>query len=618
MPRQRSPLWNHFQITENNKAKCKYCSQHVSVTSGSIGNLTRHLKTKHPTINFDNKRINKGNARINEDVNDDNDDIVCNSDIQEVVGILNSNIATTSNQTNTQLNIKDFFVKPVALCKSKQFDEQLIKMIVKEFHPFSIVEDPEFVKFVKLLCPGYSLPTRKTVSNNLLQQLYLSNLEKVKINFKEASAVCLTTDSWTSINNESFTAITAHYLDSKLKLKSILLECLSFHNRHTAENISICLKDCVRNFHLQEKIVCCITDNAANEVAAIRLCNWRHLPCFAHSLNLALQQSLKEISNITIKVKSIVEYFKRNAHALSKLQSIQEQMKSPKLKLKQDVITRWNSTYDMLNRILQIKDSIVSTIAVLQCDVPLLTGQEWYVIEKSVEILKMFDDITTEMSAEKNITISKIIPLVNVMNKKVNDYYTDKTAPIEIMQMIQSLKDSLNHRFKYVEDNELMCQATILDPRFKKYGFSNETKFSCAYETLKLKVSAVKLNELQSTGNETLTVSQPTSSNIWEDFDKKVKRLCGANNPTASAIIELNKYLQEPLLQRTEDPLIWWKERRMVYPRLYQIVTRRLCIMSTSVPCERTFSKAGQVLTQRRNRLTSSKVNQIMFLNHNL
>ena len=122
----------------------------------------------------------------------------------------------------------------------------------------------------------------------------------------------------------------------------------------------------------------------------------------------------------------------------------------------------------MLNRILQIKDSLVSTIAVLQCDVSLLTGQEWYVIEKSVKILKIFDDITTEMSAEKNITISKIIPLVNVLNKKVNDYYTDKTAPFEVIQMVQSLKDSLNHRFKYVEDNELMCQAIILDPRFKK------------------------------------------------------------------------------------------------------------------------------------------------------
>lgn len=61
-----------------------------------------------------------------------------------------------------------------------------------------------------MLAPGYVLPSRKTVSNSLLPQLYESTVDTIKNKLKNVTAVCLTTDAWTSINNESYVAITAH------------------------------------------------------------------------------------------------------------------------------------------------------------------------------------------------------------------------------------------------------------------------------------------------------------------------------------------------------------------------------------------------------------------------
>lgn len=87
---------------------------------------------------------------------------------------------------------------------------------------------------------------------------------------------------------------------------------------------------------------------------------------------------------------------------------------------------------------------------------------------------------------------------------------------------------------------------------------------------------------------------------------------------TVAGILELDRYIAEPLLKRTEDPLVWWNERKLIYPKLYQLVCRRLCVVATSVPCERIFSKAGMVLTERRSRLTTDKVEKLLFLNHNL
>lgn len=37
--------------------------------------------------------------------------------------------------------------------------------------------------------------------------------------------VSITTDSWTSVKNENYNAITCHFIDNKCELKSYLLSC---------------------------------------------------------------------------------------------------------------------------------------------------------------------------------------------------------------------------------------------------------------------------------------------------------------------------------------------------------------------------------------------------------
>lgn len=118
----------------------------------------------------------------------------------------------------------------------------------------------------------------------------------------------------------------------------------------------------------------------------------------------------------------------------------------------------------------------------------------------------------------------------------------------------------------------------------------------------------------------TSEVTPPSTpkTTLWDEFDEKVHQLAAVSNPKAAAIVEVDKFLAEPLLKRTLNPLEWWNQRRGVYPRLYKLVLKRLCIPATSVPCERIFSKAGNTLTEKRNRLTSKNLSMIMFLNHNL
>jgi hypothetical protein len=204
------------------------------------------------------------------------------------------------------------------------------------------------------------------------------------------------------------------------------------------------------------------------------------------------------------------------------------------------------------------------------------------------------------------------------LKRHIQKHLNRKDLPQEIMQMLQLFMNELGDRFKNDDTNEIMAQATILDPRFKQLGFSNRSKYEAARTQLKSKICSIlvaTLNLIEQ--NEDTPTPSASSSSLWAEFDQQVEKQKAVSNPTAAGIIKFDKYLNEPLIYRTQDPLMWWNQRKDVYPRLYELVKGRLCVLATS-PCERLFSKAGQTITSRRSRLSSSRTSQILFLNQHL
>jgi len=97
---------------------------------------------------------------------------------------------------------------------------------------------------------------------------------------KEADSVCLTTDCWTSIFNESYIAVTANFLNKEFILKSVLLECTEITERHTSENLSNAIKGIITGWQLDGKVVLVVSDNASNIKNAINNLQLRHLRLF--------------------------------------------------------------------------------------------------------------------------------------------------------------------------------------------------------------------------------------------------------------------------------------------------------------------------------------------------
>ena len=117
----------------------------------------------------------------------------------------------------------------------------------------------------------------------------------------------------------------------------------------------------------------------------------------------------------------------------------------------------------------------------------------------------------------------------------------------------------------------------ILDPRFRTKAFRNQRACENAIYGLINKIGRVQL--LQQRENRDTSVAIPTPSDssasssssnrnenkkdsIWNEYDQEIRKITKPDNQFAAGIRELDKNLNEEYLDRKEDSLQWWHERR--------------------------------------------------------
>ncbi|XP_068231881.1 zinc finger BED domain-containing protein 4-like [Palaemon carinicauda] len=308
--------------------------------------------------------------------------------------------------------------------KKQQLDKLVIKMIATDLQPISIVEDKGFKNFVHGLDPRYVMPSRRDLTRKYLPAMYDEAVKQVQGELRETPHVSLTTDLWTSSQTRGFITVTAHYINSEWNLKSAVLETARLKVDHTAENIADELKRICTRWEILDKVCCIITDNAANIVAAVtKYMQIKQQPCFAHTLNLVVQDSIKNTNEIKLsqeKIKRIVSFFHHSVKATDKLSEIQNQNGVERKKLIMDVDTRWNSTFYMMERFLEQHEAITTTLCLLGKSNMCLSSEELEVVKGAVLLLGPFEEATREMSTENFTSLSKVIPITRALQQCIN------------------------------------------------------------------------------------------------------------------------------------------------------------------------------------------------------
>ncbi|XP_049319320.1 E3 SUMO-protein ligase ZBED1-like [Astyanax mexicanus] len=509
--------------------------------------------------------------------------------------------------------------------RKQAIDEAVVNMIITDCQPLSLVEDVGFRDLLQLLEPSYVLPSRKAIKT-MISQRYEEKKEQVKKELQSAVAVSLTADMWTSINMEAYLAVTCHYVDSEdHTLCTSMLGVQHFPQQHTAENMAQVTKNLMEEWAIAEKVTCLVTDAAANMIACVRKLQIRHTICIAHSLNLTVRKSCDQIETFTDirhKTRQIVTYFRTSTTAKEKLTRVQLQMGGPVKKLINEVSTRWNSTYLMLERIVEQKESVLVSLASLKSDLPPLTTDDYKIIEETLGVLAPFNQATVELSEEKRVSGSKVIPMLKMLHHSLLRNASNVTTEIAI-NLVENLKRRLLETLCNLESLSVMTIPTLLDPRFKTMAFLSVSKANDAVKRLKSECvaemkSAVPTQMEDAQAGPSTLYAPSSDDNLWQHLDMEVKESKANSNVTTDAIIEVQRYLSEVNTPRSQDPLQYWKTQRLNYPTLYKLAIKYLCTPSSSVPCERVFSKTGEIVCKRRNRLGPNLLKQLMFLNKNV
>jgi len=187
---------------------------------------------------------------------------------------------------------------------------------------------------------------------------------------------------------------------------------------------------------------------------------------------LVAQNAIAKVIDLSLlikNVKSIVTWFKHSVVASD------EPRKVPNSKLIQEVPTRWNSTFYMLERFICLRRFINDILNRNISAPPMVIAKD---IEKIIEIITLLRPLevaTKELCGEQYFSSSMVIPIVHLLETKINESITTQNLS---NQLKNAIKLKCSKRLGQIENVTFLAIATILDPRFKRLYFKNSVSLS--------------------------------------------------------------------------------------------------------------------------------------------
>ena len=392
--------------------------------------------------------------------------------------------------------------------RKRKFDsnmnrEILYELIISHDLPFSIVEWRVFRKYQKFLNEDCRSISRKTAKCDVMNKFKIEK-ENLKQQLGQIPGrVCLTSDCWTACTNIGYISLTAHCVDKDWKLKSKILSFAHMQPSHTGHDLALKVLEFLKDWGIERKIFSITLDNASSNdnmqnMLKEHLClsnslllngEFFHIRYSAHILNLIVQDGLKVANDALHKIRQSVHYVRASESRKKQFFQCVEQVGGidTSIDLRSDCITRWNSTYTMLESAINYRRAFHSLSLIDKNYRWSPSNDEWVRATSMCEFLKPFYTITNLISGSSYPTSNLYFGEI----WRIELLLTSNLANEDLL--IQSMCCRMKEKFdKYwSEYSVVLAFGAILDPT-KKLNFLRYTYSRLDSSSYEEKLEGVK------------------------------------------------------------------------------------------------------------------------------